>query len=1313
MMTSPAAVRRQKRMGPAPFASFEDLSDEVRSRLESPDDKNVATSVVRLPGIREDITPTTPSVTDRAPSPAYPFKGISIIGSAPKVTNMLNPKPPQQTCNIQAPTPRIDISRASSSSHHDSKDSSPERELFDPQDRHSAKLGLGFKEDGALDLRSSTEELDFQEIPERRKSKARPQSPYQEDVEYVRKDSQCSDIVLLSISGRTSRLSSIGSQGSGQSRLSNASHISILSGQSGLSRSSSPHKLNLETSFCGAKPPQKPNTKLDETGTKHEADDLEMVLLSRKHDPKEAIFAEGIEVEKPTSKNTLPKTDVVNKISDIKITVHKPTSETNESKLPKSRFVAESGVEYFYIPLKGPLPPDLETSRAPARTTGKQKLREVKSANYQTRNTKNTKTSELHDPTPRCKSATPTPSPSTVKKEEAKYIRIKLKPDRCYSDESPKGNELNKPDSLDLDTIQNTSNYIHENAKLERIRDYSSLEPERSSVPTNINPRKPKDTECNIESISPSPSVSRKSSFTSIFKSKEATLSPESPSAPCIRRKNTLTGIIKDVGDNLSIRSRSKSRDRDSHKSSLSTAPSSTESIDTKSKHKSVLSLFKSSKKDKIKSESETSSQETLPSIEGIGKLEFKFNDPKISKVYHENPLEAASIRIPLHSPTYYEDVSIHEWKTSSQDSQETVIEASNKNVHVEYVTKNEETCPKKLPYRDSHKSSLSTAPSSTESIDTKSKHKSVLSLFKSSKKDKIKSESETSSQETLPSIEGIGKLEFKFNDPKISKVYHENPLEAASIRIPLHSPTYYEDVSIHEWKTSSQDSQETVIEASNKNVHVESVTKNEETCPKKLPCKTTPVNASSRQSSTSSDNVVFSTKLGNDEDAVFTTRLPKQFPSEKKVLVTVELNGIIEKKHQAENPPQLKSLEEKKISRDNSIDRLAKQNPREECNNVDSVQEKSLVELEMNEWQEKRISQISVGASSTVSSTADEDRNSSESERDPETNNNRKDLDLKLCLDIPESERKAIFLQQDSFEDELPYIPTTLPLERSSAFPIVPIKQRSAFEMKTFPIERPRSTTPINPSCLEEYCEEVMGSFNVESVTSTIEKLKISLPRHDSFDKPSKLKSPRKKDSNTNWFEFAEKGISRQTQGDVPPPLPPKGMQKAWINFEDIPEKRKAPKRIQTIPSRGYIEVPESVLQDNVLYNYVNPEECKCECHELNSKDREKRNKESPEVTQEDELPLLGDESSNNEKNGHGRSGRLRFDVAVSDCTSIISDSSVDLSTSIDPPEGSFKEPNLRTPFTSDLGLSSNRSSIVSQEEHKSPQSPNAFPKT
>lgn len=179
------------------------------------------------------------------------------------------------------------------------------------------------------------------------------------------------------------------------------------------------------------------------------------------------------------------------------------------------------------------------------------------------------------------------------------------------------------------------------------------------------------------------------------------------------------------------------------------------------------------------------------------------------------------------------------------------------------------------------------------------------------------------------------------------------------------------------------------------------------------------------------------------------------------------------------------------------------------------------------------------------------------------------------------------------------------------------------------------------------------MGSFNIESVTKTIEKLKISLPRNESFDKPSKVKSPRKKDA--NWQEFAGKTISKTTPVETPPPLPPKGIQKSWINFEEIPEKRKAPRRIQTIPSRGYIEVPDSVLQDNVVYNYVNPEECKCECHEINAKERERRNKDQ-QVVQEDELPLLDDDVIDDDKTVPDCSERTKLDVAgVSDCRSII----------------------------------------------------------
>lgn len=186
--------------------------------------------------------------------------------------------------------------RASSSSHHDSRDSSPERELFDTTDPNGAKLGLGYKEDGALDLRSSTEELDFQDMTERKKPKSRPQSPAhpEECPGHTRKDSQCSDIVLLSISGRTSRLSSIGSQGSahsGQSRFSNTSHMSVMSNQSGLSRCSSPHKMILETSFCGTKPADSATASGEDKGTK--AEDLEKIILARKHDPTAAIVAEG------------------------------------------------------------------------------------------------------------------------------------------------------------------------------------------------------------------------------------------------------------------------------------------------------------------------------------------------------------------------------------------------------------------------------------------------------------------------------------------------------------------------------------------------------------------------------------------------------------------------------------------------------------------------------------------------------------------------------------------------------------------------------------------------------------------------------------------------------------------------------------------------------------------------------------------------------------------------------------------------------------------------------------------------------------
>lgn len=60
----------------------------------------------------------------------------------------------------------------------------------------------------------------------------------------------------------------------------------------------------------------------------------------------------------------------------------------------------------------------------------------------------------------------------------------------------------------------------------------------------------------------------------------------------------------------------------------------------------------------------------------------------------------------------------------------------------------------------------------------------------------------------------------------------------------------------------------------------------------------------------------------------------------------------------------------------------------------------------------------------------------------------------------------------------------------RSVAHPIVPIKQRVS-EVKTFPIDRPRSTTPINPATLDDYV-----SSPHEEVATTKDKMQIVLPR-------------------------------------------------------------------------------------------------------------------------------------------------------------------------------------------------------------------------
>lgn len=69
------------------------------------------------------------------------------------------------------------------------------------------------------------------------------------------------------------------------------------------------------------------------------------------------------------------------------------------------------------------------------------------------------------------------------------------------------------------------------------------------------------------------------------------------------------------------------------------------------------------------------------------------------------------------------------------------------------------------------------------------------------------------------------------------------------------------------------------------------------------------------------------------------------------------------------------------------------------------------------------------------------------------------------------------------------------------------------------------------------------------------------------------------------------------------------------WIDFEEVPERRKQPKRIQTLPAAAAAEGGEGAAEGaGVVFSYVEPEHCRCECHAAGARD-------------DDQLPLLHDD--------------------------------------------------------------------------------------
>ncbi|CAH0625713.1 unnamed protein product [Chrysodeixis includens] len=898
-MAAGGAPVRQLRRGPAPIASFDhDVSDEVRPP-SSPETKQS----FRLPEIREDpaCSSALAPPEQRARSHSTPAAGLHTPAA-----------------------PRIDISRASSSSHHDSRDSSPELALFagTGSDDTRGRLELGFREDGALELRSSTEELAFLEGAP---GEPRPAAaPAPSSRRHSRKDSQGSEAALLAVSGRTSRLSSVGSQCSAHSALSAFSHqsrvsVGRLSVVSGISRSPSPHRMLLETSFCGPKP--------IETDPEICAAAVEERLLE--------IAKMGAT---SPSGSTLPPVDA----RDRREVRTEATVERAVTRVPPSS----------PMPVLATSPPAAVTTPSPApATTPTPKPVPIVTSPITTnpvldddklqKETQNRARAQERRARPRVRREPSEPEVYKSANRSKDVIRIKLKPDDDYEEEDDS--------SLRAATTDVTAETAAKPASLELAGRGGS----RAVRPTELvgreaAPASPGSRRLPRDSRTPSPaavSVSRKSSFCSLFKSRETIASPDSPS-DALRRKRSLT----------EGRSRSKSRDR-------SATPNSAGKI-----RGSVLSLFRTPRKSATSpsANSRDGSPVVQPQRQMIAPSQPAERGRKGDKLKYYEDTKDGIIHIPLRTPP-----------DERPGSSGTRRDPDASKTTAEVTTHREPLRPASAP--------IQSRPTTDREIVTGATQKPT--------------------QRTV--------------------------LPDGSIIIPLRSPTEHEPNHRIPSPPPAELASSTEITGT---IEVQSATVNQSDTPVVAPtpclddteCGIAPaadvesvelVQPTDEVRRRRKERLVFTTHVGSREQ-VFST----QFSITKTPSVTSEISGSF---------PSF-------VDND---DNMRTTSIRDVAPAVDTPQAES--------GSQHSAAPSAGGTRSQPSPASPQEpaRDSSESEPSSES---------APPIAGDEVEKRGLVVQQ-SFEEELPYVPTTLPQERSVALPMVPVRERGGVLVSG--VSRPRGS--------------------------------------------------------------------------------------------------------------------------------------------------------------------------------------------------------------------------------------------------------------
>jgi len=340
-----------------------------------------------------------------------------------------------------------------------------------------------------------------------------------------------------------------------------------------------------------------------------------------------------------------------------------------------------------------------------------------------------------------------------------------------------------------------------------------------------------------------------------------------------------------------------------------------------------------------------------------------------------------------------------------------------------------------------------------------KSVFSSTLSLFKKRERKKSYDEAIAASCELdairggeHPSLDSIGHVEFTFNterdrsrqDDSIFISLHaddrnyEEALPSESVSIPLETPTKLLDEYESEGPCASSIITEVSIEhhpmpsSAKMRSEVEATTR-------------PPSGGSSRDGqlpqSASKDSQISKSSSRDSRISAQTNKTIETLATKSEMKSDVKSTGG-SKESAGKRPeipkPKRKSKESQHQSAERTDDVVAAQEKRpsskESPRGVAQEAKKSdLLDDKIGKSQQE-------GLVKTPSVISDLDHNSSESERDSEIEFIRNKVE-KLAEELPD-ERKGLFYEE-SFEEDLPYVPTTLPLEKSVAVPILPIKQR------------------------------------------------------------------------------------------------------------------------------------------------------------------------------------------------------------------------------------------------------------------------------